>query len=225
HERRARHPVLDLRLFRGNRTFTLSSLAALIDYSATSSVTFLMSLYLQVVRGMSPRLAGTVLVAQPVLMAIFSPLAGRLSDRIEPRLVASAGMSTMVVGLTLLALLQPETELAYVLVCLVLLGLGFAFFSSPNVSAIMGSVARQYYGVASGMVGTMRLFGQMLSMGIAMLLFSIYIGQVQITPANYDRFMLSARTNFAISALLCVLGVLASASRGRLRDAETAAAH
>lgn len=216
-EGRIARPVLDLALFRGHRTFTLSSIAALINYAATSSVTFLLSLYLQYIKGMSPRQAGAVLIAQPILMAIFSPLAGRLSDHIEPRLIASAGMALTVVGLALLSALGEDTGLAYILGSLVILGLGFAFFSSPNTSAIMGSVERRYHGVASGMVGTMRLFGQMLSMGLAMLLFSLYMGRVQITPEYYGRFLQSVRTDWIISALLCLLGILASLARGRVQ--------
>ena len=215
-ERRAPSPVLDLSLFRGNRVFTLSGVAAMLNYWATSSVTFLLSLYLQYIQGMTPQRAGLILVAQPIVMAVLSPMAGRLSDRHEPRLVASAGMGLTVLGLALLALLGERTALVHVLVALVVLGTGFALFSSPNTSALMGSVARRHYGMASGLVGTMRLFGQMLSMGVTMLLFSLYMGQAQITPAYHGRFLSSARTGFALSAVLCSLGVLASLARGRM---------
>ncbi|MBC7234776.1 MAG: MFS transporter [Chloroflexi bacterium] len=217
-------PVLDLRLFRTHRVFTLSSLAALVNYLATSSVTFLLSLYLQYIKGMSPQQAGATLITQPLIMATFSPLSGRLSDRIEPRIVASVGMVLTVVGLLLLTALGRETSLGYVLACQVVLGLGFALFSSPNVSAIMGSVERQFYGVASGMVGTMRLFGQTLSLGITMLLFALYIGRVQITSQHYDAFLLSARINFLVSALLCMGGVFASLARGRIHNQVSASA-
>jgi EmrB/QacA subfamily drug resistance transporter len=221
-EGRIPHPVLDLRLLRGNRVFTLSSLAALINYAATASVTFLLSLYLQYIKALSPREAGVVLIAQPLMQAIFSPLAGRLSDRVEPRIVASTGMAFTAAGLVMLTFLGDGTSLAYVVACLLVLGFGFGLFSSPNTSAIMGAVERRHYGVASGLVGTMRVFGQMLSMGTAMILFALYIGQVQITPEYYGRFMASARTAFAISAVLCAMGILASLARGRARVAEGA---
>ena len=214
YEARQSQPVLDLKLFRGHRTFVLSSLAALINYSATSAVTFLLSLYLQYIKGLPPQQAGTILVAQPIVMAVLSPLAGRLSDRIETRIVASAGMAITVVGLVMLWMLGETSSLGYVIACLMVLGLGFALFSSPNTSAIMGAVERRFYGVASGLMGTMRLFGQMLSMGIVMLLFALYMGRVQITPEYYLSFLRSAKTSFGIAAILCFIGLFASLARG-----------
>lgn len=219
---RIRYPVLDLRLFRGNRMFTLSSVAALIDYAATASVAFLLSLYLQYIKGLSPREAGMVLIAQPLMQAIFSPLAGRLSDRFEVRVVASGGMAFIVTGLVMLAFLGEATALGYVIAALLLLGFGFGFFSSPNTNAIMGAVERRSLGVASSLVGTMRVFGQMLSMGTAMILFAIHIGQEQITPEYYGQFLISTRTAFAIAASLCCVGLVFSVSRGKMHAAERA---
>ncbi len=212
---RTPHPILETHLFRGHRVFTLSSVAALTSYAATSSVTFLLSLYLQYIKALTPEQAGAVLVAQPLMQAIFSPTAGRLSDRIQARVVASAGMALNVVGLVMLSFLSEQTSLVYVIACLLILGLGFGLFSSPNVSAIMGSAERRYYGMASSVVATMRTFGQMLSLGIAIILFGLYIGQVEITPAHYPAFLQSARTAFIISAILCFAGMFASLARGK----------
>jgi MFS family permease len=217
-ESRAAFPVVNVGLFTGNRTFAFSNLAALINYSATSAVTFLMSLYLQYIKALTPQQAGLVLVSQPVIQAAFSPLAGRLSDRIEPRIISSSGMTLTAVGLVLLIFVKPETPLWAIILCLVLLGFGFALFSSPNMNAIMGSVERRFYGVASGTLGTMRLLGQMLSMGIATLLFALYLGRVEITPQTYPFFMASAKTAFAVFAALCSAGIFFSLTRGSLRE-------
>jgi MFS family permease len=217
-EMRTRFPVLNVDLFARNRVFALSSLAALINYGATSAVTFLLSLYLQYIKALSPQQAGLVLIAQPVVMAICSPVAGRLSDRIEPRLVASMGMALTAIGLLALVFVGAATPVWAIIACLVLLGFGFALFSSPNINAIMSSVERRFYGVASGTSGTMRLVGQMLSMGIALLLFSLYIGRVEITPQAYPAFLMSIKTAFAVFALLCMGGILASLARGRIRE-------
>jgi EmrB/QacA subfamily drug resistance transporter len=214
----AQNPVLNLDLFLRNRPFAFSSLAALINYSATSAVTFLLSLYLQYIKALSPQQAGLVLIAQPIVQATFSPVAGRLSDRIEPRIVASMGMTITAVGLGLLILVKPATPLWAIVACLILLGFGFALFSSPNMNAIMSSVEKRFYAVASGTAGTMRLVGQMLSMGIAMLLFAVYIGRVEITPEAYPLFLISMKTAFAIFAALCVGGIVASLARGRIRE-------
>jgi EmrB/QacA subfamily drug resistance transporter len=215
-EIKSAYPVLNLDLFTHHRPFAFSNLAALINYSATSAVAFLLSLYLQYIKGLSPEHAGLVLISQPIVQAVFSPVAGWLSDKIEPRIVASIGMGFTALGLGLLVVISPATPLWAIVVRLLLLGFGFGLFSSPNMNAIMGSVERQFYGIASGTLATMRLIGQMLSQGIATLLFALYIGRVEITPDLYSLFLISAQTAFAIFAALCVAGIFASLARGNI---------
>jgi EmrB/QacA subfamily drug resistance transporter len=214
HQMAARFPVFDMQLFAGNRTFAFSSLAALLNYSTTFAVTFLLSLYLQYIKGMPPQTAGTVLMAQPIMMALLSPVAGRLSDRIEPRLLATAGMVTTVIGVALLTTLDGERSVALIVANLILLGIGFALFSSPNMSAIMGAVEKRHYGLAAGAVATMRLLGQMFSMAVATVVLALIIGRQAITPATYDLFLRSIHTVFSISAALCFCGVFFSWFRG-----------
>ena len=215
---KVRHPIFEVRLFAENRLFTFSSLAALIHYSATFAITFLLSLYLQYIKGISPQGAGIILIAQPVMMAAFSPFAGRLSDRIEPRKIASSGMLITVCGLLLFAFIGKTTGNPYIVCVLAMLGFGFALFSSPNMNAIMGSVEKRLYGIASGAVATMRLLGQMISMTIAMVVFAIFIGHEEISPLNYDRFLTGVRISFLISAFMCSVGIFFSLFRGELRN-------
>ncbi len=216
HELRVQYPVVEVTLFRENRLFTFSSLAALINYSATFAVAFLLSLYLQYIKGLTAQMAGTVLMAQPIMMAVFSPMAGRWSDRIEPRKLATAGMMLTALGLLLFVFINAATPILYIVGTLILLGFGFALFSSPNMSAIMGSVEKRFFGIASGTVATMRLLGQMTSMAIAMVVFSIFIGREEITPANYDLFLHGVKICFTISAILCGIGIFFSFARGKL---------
>jgi len=217
-ELKAPSPLLDMKLFTTNITFSMSNVAALINYSATFAVTFLISLYLQYIKGFTPQHAGTVLIAQPIVMAALSPLAGRLSDRIEPRIVASLGMGFTALGLALFTLLNEHTGLWFIITNLVVIGFGFALFSSPNTNAVMSSIDRRYFGVGSAMLGTMRLTGQMLSMGIVMVIFSLYIGRVQITPEYYPLFLKSLRMSFLLSSFLCAAGIFASLTRGKVHD-------
>jgi len=213
-ESRATSPILNINLFRRNRVFAFSNLAALINYSATFAVGFFLSLFLQNIRGMNPQAAGLILIAQPAVMALFSPLAGHASDRIEPRLVASAGMAISGAGLFLLAFLRAGSPLGFIVAGLALLGFGFALFSSPNTNAVMSSVEKKSYGVASATLGTMRLVGQMTSMGIAMMIFAVFLGRVQIAAAGQAGFLQAIRTGFFIFAGLCFAGVLPSLARG-----------
>ena len=216
-ETRTRSPVLDISLFINSKAFTFSNLAALINYSATFAVTFLISLYLQYMKGFNPQNAGLILVAMPAVQAIFSPLTGRLSDRIEPRLIASAGMVLNTVGLILFIFLNEETSLKLIIGNLILIGFGFALFVSPNTNAVMSSAPKTAYGVASAMLATMRQVGMVLSMGVAMLMFALYVGRVQITPEYYSLFQQSMKTSFIIFAILCFGGIFASLARGRVR--------
>ena len=216
-EKKVRSPILNINLFRNNRVFAFSNLAALINYSATFAVAFLLSLYLQYIKGISPQNAGLILVSMPAVQAIFSPLAGRLSDKIEPRILASAGMALTTAGLSLFIFLNEDTTLGFIISTLILLGFGFAFFSSPNTNAVMSSVENRSYGVASATLATMRQVGMTLSMGIAMLLFSIYIGRVEITPEYYPLFLKSIKPAFIIFAVLCFGGIFASLARGKVR--------
>jgi EmrB/QacA subfamily drug resistance transporter len=215
---RVRFPVFEIRLFSENRVFAFSCLAALINYSATYAVTFLLSLYLQYIQALSPQQAGAVLMVQPVMMALCSPLAGRLSDRIEPRYIASLGMALTAKGLVLLSFVRSGTTVVFVLGCLVVVGIGFGLFSSPNMNAIMGSVQRRHYGIASGSVATMRVLGQMFSMGVATMIFSVFIGPRAILPPLYPAFVEAVSWALRIFSVLCAAGIFFSLARGNIRS-------
>jgi len=214
-ENSQKSPLVDLKLFTKNRVFAFSNLAALINYSATFSSAFLISLYLQYIKGMSPEDAGMMLVASPVVMAIIAPFSGRLSDKINARILASAGMAILALGLMMLVFLSADTHPYYVVFSLVIMGTGFGIFSSPNTNAIMGSVDKKDYGVASGMLATMRMTGQALSMAVVMVVFSVVIGRVEIAPENYAHFIKSIHFCFMLNTILCILGVFASLARNK----------
>ena len=215
-ELKVEHPVLEMRLFMKNRVFLFSNLAALINYSATFAITFLISLYLQYIKGLSPQAAGLILISQPSIQALLSTFAGKLSDRVEPRIIASAGMISLMIGLILFGFLNEDTEIYLVIANLLFLGFGLALFISPNTNAIMSSVDKKFYGVASGTMSTMRVIGQTLSMGIVMFMFTLFMGKVQITPEHYGHFLESVRVTFFIFTSLAFLGTFASLARGRM---------
>ncbi len=213
-EARTSFPLLDVRLMRSNRLFTLSSLAALLNYAATFGVTFFMSLFLQYVKGFTPQQAGTLLVLQPVTQALFSPICGRLSDRYPAAWIATIGMGSCAVGLAFSVGIGESASTYAVAGVLLLLGIGFALFSSPNMSVIMGSVPPKYIGVASGLVAIMRTLGMMVSMTIVTVLFSTILHGQPITAETQGDFIRCMQTGFSIYSLLCVIGV--GISFGRL---------
>lgn len=215
-ELRVKSPVLDLDLFKKNKVFLFYNLAALFHFSATFAVTFLLSLYLQYIKGFTPQYAGFILIFTPVIQAIFAPIVGRMSDKVAPRFLASGGMTITFVALSLLALLNKNTSLDYIIGVLALFGFGAVFFASPNITAIMSSVTARHYGVASATRSTVRQLGMTFSMGIVMLLFALYIGRVQLTPDYYDLFLTSMKMALIFSACLCFGGIFASLARSKV---------
>jgi EmrB/QacA subfamily drug resistance transporter len=218
YETKINHPLIDIGRFKNNQVFIFSNIAAFINYSATFALVFLMSLYLQQVLKLSPSEAGLIIMAQPIAMTILSPLAGKLSDRIEPQIIASIGMGITVIGLFAFATLDSNDGKWFILSMLILLGLGFALFSSPNTNAVMSSVKQQEYGVASSVLGTMRLTGQTISMGISMMIFALIMGQTGKEISNTDGLLASIRVTFLVFALLSVAGVFFSLKRGKMRS-------
>jgi len=217
-ENKIQNPVFDIRLIMRNRIFAFSGIAALINYSATSAIGFFISLYLQYLKGLSPSSAGLLMISQPVAMTLLSPLAGKLSDKKNPGIIASVGMGITAAGLGLLCFIRETTPDYVIVLLLLLMGIGFGLFSSPNSNAIMSSVEKRYLGVASGVVGTMRMVGQMMSMGIAMMLIALYIGKQTINPATFPGLIAAMRTGFVIFSVLSVLGIFSSLARHSRRE-------
>ncbi len=211
--RRSAAPLLDFTLFR-NVIFAMSNAAAFLHYSATFAISFLMSLYLQVIRGLDEVTAGTILLLQPVMMAALSPAAGRLSDNVEPRIVASTGMAITAIGIFSLSQCSRETDLYMIGAILLFIGIGFAFFSAPNSSAIMGSVSPKEFGIASSIMSMMRIFGQSMSMVLVTLLLSAYV--LPASDAGYAASMETGiRKTFTIFSVICTIGVGISLMRGK----------
>ncbi|ATW27223.1 MFS transporter [Candidatus Formimonas warabiya] len=215
YEMRIKDPILNLTLFK-NVPFAFSNLAALINYSATFAVGFVLSLYLQEVKGYDSQMAGLILLFQPVIMALLSPVTGTLSDRVEPRILATAGMALTTLGLVFFCFISQTTPVWLITANLALLGTGFALFSSPNSSAIMGSVNKRFYATASSTMGTMRMIGQAISMAIVTLVMALFVGNVQLTPAFAGKLVSSSRIAFIVFALICFGGIFASSARGKV---------
>ncbi len=210
YELKQTNPVLNMQLFFKNKLFAYSNLSAFINYAATFAITFVLSLYLQYVKGLSPKEAGAILIAQPVIMAVVSSVSGRMSDKRDPRILASLGMGISSIGLLLLTFISRETHLAYIILSLLILGFGFGMFSSPNTNSIMSSVEKKYLSLASATVATMRTSGMMFSMAVAALSVHVFLGDSKISSDNLDLFMLSMKTILIAFTVLCVAGIFTS---------------
>ena len=210
-------PILDFRIFRRNSVFLLSNLAVLINYCGAYASTFLMSLYMQYIMGYTPQAAGIILVSQPALMSLFALMSGKLGDVFTPRHVATTGLALNCAGLFMLSFLGEESALWYAVVSLGIFGIGGGLFSSPNANMTMSSVDKRLLGVASGTISTMRSAGMILSMGITMILFSLYMGKVEVTPEYYPDFLTCIRAAYIIFASFCFGGIFFQLAAKRSR--------
>jgi len=215
-EIRTPDPLIDVTIFARNRFFTLSCLAAMGSYAATFGLTFFMSLYLQYAKGMSPRAAGFLLLIQPLTQMLISPVVGRITDRHPPGRVANVGITATCAGLIMLAItVGAGSELSLIIAELMLIGAGFSVFITPNTVAIMGSVGARNYGMASGMIGTMRTMGMVTSMTTITLIFSIFMGGQSVTQATVPLFVYSMQAGLLAFAVFSCSGVIMSMARGR----------
>ncbi|MEG1580375.1 MAG: MFS transporter [Bacteroidaceae bacterium] len=213
-ERQVVQPMLNVNLFFTNRNFTLSSVAALINYATTFPIGFFMSLYLQQVKGLDVQYAGLLMMVQPLTQAVLSPVAGSLSDKISSHWLASIGMALLSISLLSIGLfLTPESSIFFVISVLALFGVGFAAFSSPNTNAIMSSVDKRDYSMASATTGTMRLTGQAFSMGVATMILALFLGDKRVTGAVSNEFMQAMHFVFIVFSVLNLFGIYPSMAR------------
>ena len=173
YELRTENPLLPVNLLFSNRPFSMSCLAALLNYCATFATSLLLSLYLQAILGLTSHSAGIILLAQPIIMATLSPIMGRLSDKYAPTKLAALGQSVITAGLIGFALTVHTLSLYLLIPMLMITGTGFALFAAPNNNAIMSSVEKQHYGLATSLLSTTRLFGQVLSVAMMNLILSL----------------------------------------------------
>ncbi len=213
-ELRSTSPLLEVSLLSKNRFFTLSCFAALGNYAATFGIIFLMSLFLQYAKGLSPRQAGFVLLMQPLMQVVASPISGRLAEKFDIAKVATSGMLASSAGLLLAAItVGPNIPMWLVVIELMLIGSGFGIFITPNSTAIMGSVERRQFGVASGMIGAMRTLGMAASLTTISLIFSLIMGKHAITEQTLPLFLFSMRAGLVAYAVFSCLGIIVSFGR------------
>jgi len=210
HQKRVKQPLIDVSIFRNNRILVFSNISTIINFAGVSAVIFLISLYLQYIKGLSPQIAGLIILVPPAVQVFFSTLSGKLSDRYRPGAVATTGMAVSTLSLFSFTFIKAETPIIIIMIGLILMGIGVALFGPPNMNAVMSSVEQQHYGTASALVATTREFGSTWSMALATMVISFYIGDSQITPATYSLFLKSSRLVFIMCTIMLAAGILLS---------------
>lgn len=208
-ELRQPHPVFDIRFFK-NRKFLSSNFASLCAYLATFAVTTILNYHLQYIKGFDSQYTGIILLVAPLCQVVLAPIAGRLSDKYVPQILAAIGMALGTISLVLFSFLSSETSLEFLIISMVIYGVGFGLFSPPNTNVIMSSVPPKDTSVASAAVSTMRTVGQAMSLGILTLVFAFVMGDVPIVEQYYPLLISSCQITCLICVVLCIASVFAS---------------
>ena len=180
---RSAEPLIRVQMFRENSVFSMSLLIAALMYASTYPLGFLLSLYLQYVRGLGAADAGHLLLVQALTMAMVAPFAGRLSDIFSPRWIAACGCLCVFAGFIFLSRLDADTSRLVITLGLVLVGLGFGFFSSPNNNMVMNAAAPGEVGVAGATLSLARVIGNLVGMSLVNLFVHWHLGYQTMSPA------------------------------------------
>ena len=207
------HPILPLKKIVSNRVFALSNIATWLNYAASFGIVFFFSIYLQVIRGVSPKVTGFILIIQPLLQAVCAPVAGRMADKYSPAPIATFGMAMGTLGLTDCTFISATSSYFHILSIFVIIGIGFGFFSTPNSTAIMTSIEKRDYGMASSMIATMRTFGMLSAMTLITILLSLNLGEQSISEETGTGFIATMHSAMIIFTLLSIIGILCSLAR------------
>ncbi len=209
-ESRTGVPLLHLGLFTSNAPFSLGIAAICLLGCAAFGISFLLSLYLQYGRGMSPAEAGTLLVVQPVIQCIISPLSGRLADRIPAHVMAGAGAMITTVAIFVAATLTGSSGLGAVVTVLAVAGFGIGLFSTPSLLVVMSAVDESRYGIASAMSGQSRTLGMTLCMAAVTVAMARFVGNHPLGPEVFDRYLLAMHWLFGGFGILGFVGAALS---------------
>jgi EmrB/QacA subfamily drug resistance transporter len=218
-ERRTPFPLLDPVLLR-NRVFVLANVSFTICMLALFAVSFLLPFYFEELRGYNTLQSALLLTPLPLTIAVVAPLSGTLADRVGSRWLAPLGLA-------------PATAIAYVVVCLVVTGIGQGLFQSPNTRAIMAAAPPGAQGVASGTLATCRVIGQSLSVAVAGAVFTgsgaaaagsalaagrETLGIEQLRPLQ-QTFVNGLQAAFVVCAGFAIVGVVTALARQTESDA------
>jgi len=217
-------PMLSLRIFR-LRGMTPSLLASMFQGLGNYAVLFLVIMYLQGPRGLSPLDASLLLVPGYVIGGAIGPVSGRLADRIGPVIPATVGLAIQVIALFIYAQLGTATALFVVVAASVVNGIGGSTFFPANNAAVMKASPPEVFGISSGMLRTFANIGMVFSFSMAILVasrsisrglaFAIFVGTAKLHGHVAAAFTSGLHSAFYVS--MVVLAVAAGLSALRTR--------
>jgi len=199
-------PVFNINLFK-NKIFAAYNLVGFFEFFAIAIFDVIFSYYFQYAKGWDPQLTGLVLMIPPILLAIITPNAGKLSDKIQPQKLSTIGLGIFLIPLILLMFIGIDTSLYIVISTMVLIAIGTGLFSAPNTNAIMSSVSKKHAPYASATQITMRACGQIFGLGLFTMICTHFMGNLPFSVENANLFINSVHTISIISILLCILAI------------------
>lgn len=217
-QRRLQDPLLDVRGLARHPIMRDALLVQMLVYMSAYCLVFMLSIYMQVSLGHTPQTSGLLIALASLLMAASAPIAGALSDRVPPRVIASVGVAALLGCMVMATQLGPDTSLVYVGGIVVLQGLGFGLFSSPNMTIIMNSATAQTLGVASALSAKSRALGMIMGMLISVVLISYKIGDepVEQHPREFiDVVTIAFGVLAVVGAVALVISVFVGARAAR----------
>jgi predicted MFS family arabinose efflux permease len=207
YEKKHRSPLFDIGRFITNRVFIRANMVVLLVWTGSFAITFLATLYLQDVKQFNPVIAGFILLSQTIVSIIMGPFAGRLSDRKNPALVASAGVALMLSGFIPFLFRSVDTPVMLIVIAFLVQGLGLIMYQPALARIVVSSVDQERYGLASSTVESMRLIGITLSLAVTVTTFSILLGGSTITAETVPAFLSSTHLIMMVFSVILLVSL------------------
>lgn len=203
------YPMFNLRLFK-NTDFATSNIASLTSYIGIYDLTYVLNYHFQYINGYGAELSGTLLVIAPLVMTFAAVISGRMADKRNPQLVAMTGLVLVIVSFIMITLITRTSTLNYIIVAMILYGIGYGIFASPNTKIIMSSVPPEENSSASASVTASKYIGKTISLSLFTVLFAIILGNVTINPSNYNLLILTSQITCGICTIFLVIALIAT---------------
>lgn len=199
-------PVFKIRLFE-NKTFASYNLTGFFEFFAIAVFDVAFNYYFQYVKGWDPQMTGMILIISPLILALMSPISGRLSDRYHPQKIATIGLFVMLVSIVSLIFLKVGTPVYFVAGAMALIAFGTSLFSVPNTNAVMSSVDDEHAPYASATELTLKSCGQTLSYGLLTLTCSFVMGALPLSTEYAGLFVNSMNIIAMVCTFLCLIAI------------------
>ena len=202
-------PVFNVRLFK-NKTFAAYCTSAFLCLFAIAVADTIFNYYFQYIQGWDSQITGLTLMISPVVLLITTPIAGRLSDKFHPQKIVTVGFAVILSSFIILSSINMNTPTYMIILALILESIGFGLFTAPNMNAISSAVPNKYASYVSSIQITMRSIGQTLSLSLLTLLFSFFMGHLELSTKYADIIAHTLGIICSISVLLCIGAIIIS---------------